>query len=92
VTPATAAEHVFRELVPIRTRRHADGRTVYEFRSVGDATRFELVSGEGNGLPREVRSSPGPLHSGGAAPGETVVTCRWETAPTRGAIAWMGAR
>ena len=51
VTPATAAEHVFRELVPIRARRHADGRTVYEFRSVGDATRYELVSGDGNGLP-----------------------------------------
>ena len=93
VTPAAAADHVFRGLVPVRAWRRPDRRTVYEFRSVGDRTRYELVSGEGDGLPREIRSSPNPLHRGEAATGETVVTCRWETAPEpTAAIGWMAGR
>ena len=92
VTPATAAEHVFRGLVPVRTLRRPDGRTVYEFRSVGDATRYELVSGEGDGLPLEIRISPNPPRPGEAT-GENVVTCCWETVPgpTR-AIGWTAGR
>ena len=36
VTPETAADHVFRGLVPVRVWRRPDGRTVHEFRGVGD--------------------------------------------------------
>lgn len=93
VTPGTAADHVFRGLVPVRVWRRPDGRTVHEFRSIADRTRYELVSNEEDGLPDEIRSSPDPFHRGEAAAGQTVVTCRWETAPapTR-AIGWTARR
>lgn len=93
LTPQTAAEHLFRRLVPVRATPLPDGRVVYEFRDTVDAVRHVLVSDQRSALPREIRSSRDRSPSGGPSPVESVISCHWETAPepTR-VIAWMAAR
>ena len=92
-SPAALADRIYRRWVLVRSRAHADGTVVHEFRAQDERALYQLVSTDTSRPPSEIRKIPlaNATRNEGTRRGY-VATCTWEVPPagTPGIVFMMG--